>query len=182
MERRVFEDTKAGIFGSAGQSFPVGAREIPRRIHMPGSRIAMMFRFESLADWRGTLEFPAEECVPTKREEEGLKDTILPGGKCNKCKSLGDKWMEILLPMRATIQYHYKLLEGDEEGLTMCMIWQGRKFWFEVALIVRSPETIPAVQIHRMEVPGDLLREGPFGTYPDPGHYYGSTSDVFSGD
>ena len=65
VERRVFGDTKAGIFGSTGQSCPVDSRGISRLIHMPDIRLEEMFRCEPLAEWRGKIECHSEDYGPT---------------------------------------------------------------------------------------------------------------------
>ena len=182
LEMRASADLKTGLFGSIDQSCPLDVDELSKLLHEPNSRLEELFRQESLSDWKKKLAEPSKAYVPTARASDSLANTLLPGEKCRRCKELRQKWMTILLPMRASVRYHYKLLNGSECGLTMCLVWEDRRIWFEVSLLLDQPESILGIQIPNMEVSEVADADGVFGPYPEPYGYTATLPDIFSGE
>ena len=84
--------------------------------------------------------------------------------------------------MRASVRFRYKLLNGSERGLTMCLVWEDRRIWFDVSLLLGHHETILVIQIPSMQVSDFADTDGVFGPYREPHGYTASLPEIFGGE
>ena len=176
--RLVSADKATGPFGSVDKSCPIIVSELSDLLHKDDGYLENMSREDSIEDWKKTLD-PVTKChVPTKRASANLRETILPGERCAKCRSLRQTWLAVLLPLRADVRYYYKLFNGAADGLTTCLVWEDKSYWFEATLLFEQPEMILGIPIDVAHDENDLV-EGLFVTYPAPGSYYLELPDIF---
>ena len=89
-------------------------------------------------------------------------------------------WLAVFPPLRAAVRRYYRLYNGAADGLTTCLVWGDKTYWFEVALLFEQPEMILGIPIDVVHGENDLV-DGLFGTYPAPERYYLELPDIFAG-
>ena len=106
----------------------------------------------SINGWGQTPHSTTPANVPTKRTEESMEETVLPGQKCKMRKSERAKWLSTFIPLRASVRHHY-LYRAAIHGLTAFLVWNDDRFWSEIAILFDKPEIIlgTPIQVERDE-------------------------------
>ena len=178
--RLVSADKAAGPFGSVDKTCPIILSELTELLHNDDGYLENLFRDDSIDDWEKTLDAVTKCHVPTKRASGNLRETIIPGERCAKCRSFRQTWLSVLLPLRADVRYYYKMFNGAAYGLTTCLVWGDKSYWFEAALLFGQPELILGIPIDVVRDKDELV-DGLFGTYPAPESCYLELPDIFPG-
>ena len=180
LDRLVSADTATVPFGSVDKTCPIIASELPDLPHNDDGFLENLPREDSIEEWGKTSDVFAKQHIPAKRDSDNLRDTILPGERRSKCKSLRQTWLVVLLPLREALRRYYRMSNGDTEGITTCLVWGDRRFWFEATLLFEPTESILGIPINTQHA-DDVTADGPLGPYPSPQSYL-EPGDIFPGD
>ena len=159
---------------------PIIVNEISELLRNDNGYVGNLFREDSIDTWAKTLDATTNCHAPTKRASGNLRDTVLPGERCAKCRSLRQTWLDVLLPLRADVRYYYAMFNGATDGLTTCLLWGDKSFWFEAALLFEKPEMILGIPID-VAHDKDELAECLLSTYHAPESYYLELPYIFAG-
>ena len=178
LEERVMSYGKTGPLGSVDQSCPIDVLELFGYLQAPGSVLPDLFTEEDIDRFQRKFDMPVTEHVPSQGCLDKISSTLVPNDSCHRCKAARIKWLSILEPLRCSAVKNFQSMKGSKHGLTTCIVWENSVLFYEVSLLMQSPEKILGVPI---KVAG-LLRNIPcaFGEFPAPATAIVRFPDVFS--
>ena len=109
--------------GSVHPKHPLRAKALRELLNQPSSALSDFWRMVSIDQWKLKYGNPTPEHTMTAHSKKIAQARNSSGGKCALCAKTRTNWMIWLGPLRSALQGAFRIMPGESDGVTMCLIW-----------------------------------------------------------